>query len=89
MRRYDKEKLPDYFAQGFRLGLVFGVIGALIILGRDASPEQTMLESGTNAQPSMLGSNSTLPKVEEVETETESASILRTAIEAPPPIAQG
>ncbi len=31
----DVEKIPDYFAQGFRLGLVFGIAGALVILGRN------------------------------------------------------
>ncbi len=35
MRNYSSnEPRRDYFAQGFRLGLVFGVIGALIMLGR-------------------------------------------------------
>lgn len=31
----DAEKSPDYFVQGFRLGLVFGIAGALVILGRN------------------------------------------------------
>ena len=30
----DDDKGPDYFAQGFRLGLVFGALGALVMLGR-------------------------------------------------------
>jgi hypothetical protein len=39
MRKYKTEKpvRSDYFAQGFRLGLVFGAIGALIVLGRSRS----------------------------------------------------
>jgi hypothetical protein len=30
----DKIVKRDYFAQGFRLGLVFGALSALIMLGR-------------------------------------------------------
>lgn len=44
MRVYDESKTPrqDYFAQGFRLGLVFGAIGALIMLGRRGRPNATL-----------------------------------------------
>ncbi|MEI6043582.1 MAG: hypothetical protein WCS37_04215 [Chloroflexota bacterium] len=42
MRKYDKEPRRNYFGQGFRLGLIFGTLGALIILGRDQSPQQTL-----------------------------------------------
>jgi hypothetical protein len=31
----DADKGQDYFAQGFRLGLFFGIFAALIILGRN------------------------------------------------------
>ncbi len=38
MRPYrDKLERRDYFGQGFRLGLVFGVLGALIALARGKS----------------------------------------------------
>ncbi len=38
MRPYrDKIVKRDYFAQGFRLGLVFGVLSALVMLGRSRS----------------------------------------------------
>jgi hypothetical protein len=43
MRKYVEEKRPNYFVQGFRLGLIFGTIGALVILGRDRSPAQTLM----------------------------------------------
>ncbi len=43
MQVYEKKPLPqDYFAQGFRLGLVFGALGALIILGRHGKPGATL-----------------------------------------------
>lgn len=74
MRKYDNEKRRDYFVQGFRIGLVFGIIGALVILGRDNSPQQTLLESGAT------------PQTTETEIETESTTQTITAIEAPPPI---
>lgn len=44
MRQYNvKEVRQDYFAQGFRLGMVFGVIGALIMLGRRGREATTTL----------------------------------------------
>lgn len=44
MQRYEKSKPPstDPFAQGFWLGLVFGTIGALIMLGRRGKPNATL-----------------------------------------------
>jgi hypothetical protein len=44
MQVYDEFKTPrqDYFAQGFRLGLVFGAIGALIMLGRRGKANATL-----------------------------------------------
>ena len=44
MQVYDEYKTPrqDYFAQGFRLGLIFGAIGALIMLGRRGRPSATL-----------------------------------------------
>jgi hypothetical protein len=37
-----KKPRQDYFAQGFRLGLVFGALGALIMLGRRGKPNATL-----------------------------------------------
>jgi hypothetical protein len=48
MRKYDKEPRRNYFVQGFRLGLIFGALGAIIILGRDHSPQQTLEAEATN-----------------------------------------
>lgn len=41
---FDDSKKPrqDYFAQGFRLGLIFGALGALIMLGRRGKPASTL-----------------------------------------------
>jgi hypothetical protein len=47
MRKYDKEPRRNYFVQGFRLGLIFGTLGAIIILGRDHSPQQTIPQAET------------------------------------------
>lgn len=78
MRKYDIEKQQAYFAQGFRIGLVFGVLGALIILGRDHSPKQTLPEPE--------------PVVATLDTPTETPAIPEIPapeIPAPGPIAQG
>jgi hypothetical protein len=81
MDRYEIEKKPDYFAQGFRLGLFFGILGALVMLGRDRSPAQTIPELATSAEPT------TLPAAE---TEAE-PTITEQPVEipVPRPIAQG
>ncbi len=50
MRPYENEPRRDYFIQGFRLGLLFGVVGALIILGRDSSPQKTLESSETASE---------------------------------------
>ncbi|HEX2913831.1 MAG TPA: hypothetical protein VH186_23705 [Chloroflexia bacterium] len=43
MRNYDLSvPRPNYFAQGFRLGLIFGTLGALIMLGRRGNPKTTL-----------------------------------------------
>ncbi len=42
MRRYEKARKTNPFAEGFRLGLIFGALGAIIILGRDSSPQQPL-----------------------------------------------
>ncbi len=42
MRRYQKSKQSNPFGQGFIFGLIFGSLGALIMLGRDRTPEQTL-----------------------------------------------
>ncbi|MDB5079825.1 MAG: hypothetical protein JWP00_1749 [Chloroflexi bacterium] len=43
MRVYNKKPpSQDYFAQGFRWGLVFGALGALIMLGRRGKPTSTI-----------------------------------------------
>jgi hypothetical protein len=43
MKVYQKKPpAQDYFAQGFRLGLVFGVVGALFMLGRLGKPGSTL-----------------------------------------------
>lgn len=34
MRKYSEEKPKNVFLQGFWLGLIFGTIGALVILSR-------------------------------------------------------
>lgn len=78
MRKYQIEKpRPNYFMQGFWIGLTFGVIGAIVILGRDSSPEETLGE----VAPAEISA----PAVEEVAAETETDFP-----ENPPmPIAQG
>ncbi len=37
-----EKKTTDLFVQGFRWGLIFGTIGALIMLGRQGKPETTL-----------------------------------------------
>jgi hypothetical protein len=47
MRPYERQKRKNYFSQGFWIGLAFGVLGAVVILGRDTSPEATLGEIET------------------------------------------
>jgi hypothetical protein len=78
MRKYDTIKQPpNYFMQGFWLGLTFGVLGAIVILGRDNSPEETLGEA-------------TPAEITETVGETVAEEITPETPENPPlPIAQG
>jgi len=91
MRSYQKNRKPqDYFGQGFRLGLVFGVLGAIIILGRDHSPQQTIPER-TPAEPA-FSSKATPAEIIAPEPEVKIEIVSSPApapIEITGPIAQG
>lgn len=65
MRQYKTAKQaekPNYFAQGFRLGLVSGALGALVILGRYNRPViTTTATSSSGATTTVITTTNTPP----------------------------